>query len=32
MTINGRLEKELKADEKMKIILSNLPKVFSDFY
>lgn len=32
MIINGRLEKELKADEKMKITLSSLPKVFSDFY
>lgn len=32
MPINGRLEKELKADEKMQIMLSNLPKVFSDFY
>jgi len=30
--INGRLEKELKAEEKMKIKLSKLPSVFSDFY
>lgn len=30
--MNGRLEKELKAEEKMKIRLSSLPHVFSDFY
>ena len=30
--INGRLEKELKAEEKMKIRLSALPPIFSDFY
>lgn len=30
--MNGRLENELKAEEKMKIRLSKLPNVFSDFY
>ena len=30
--MNGRLEKELKAEEKMKIRLANLPDVFTNFY
>lgn len=30
--MNGRLEKELKAEEKMKCRLKDLPSVFSDFY
>ena len=30
--MNGRLEKELKAEEKMKTRLSQLPSVFTDFY
>ena len=30
--MNGRLEKELLAEEKMKVRLSALPEVFSDFY
>lgn len=30
--MNGRLEKELKAESKMKIKLSTLPKVFTEFY
>lgn len=30
--INGRLERELKADEKMKVKLSTLPAIFNDFY
>lgn len=30
--MNGRLEKEMKAQEKMKVKLSKLPDVFTDFY
>ena len=30
--LNGRLEKELKAQEKMEKVLSNLPPIFGDFY
>ena len=30
--VNGRLEKELKAEEKMKVKLSSLPPIFNDFY
>lgn len=32
MGINGRLEKELQAEKKMKVRLSKLPPIFSDFY
>ena len=32
MAVNGRLEKELKAEEKMQLKLSSLPNVFGDFY
>ena len=30
--MNGRLEKELKAEEKMMVRLASLPHIFSDFY
>lgn len=30
--MNGRLEKELKAEEKMKVRLAELPAVFTEFY
>ena len=30
--INGRLEKELKSEKQMQEKLSNLPKIFTDFY
>lgn len=32
MAINGRLEKELCSEEKMKVKLNELPKIFTDFY
>lgn len=32
MTMNGRLEKEIKAEEKMQKKLADLPSIFSDFY
>ena len=32
MAINGRLEKELRAEEKMRDRLSSLPLVFTEFY
>jgi len=32
MATNGRIEKELKSEIKMKIKLSGLPKIFEDFY
>lgn len=30
--MNGRLEKELKAEEKMRVKLRNLPSIFTEFY
>ena len=30
--MNGRLEKELRAEEKMKMTLMELPLVFTEFY
>jgi site-specific recombinase XerD len=32
MALNGRLEKELHSEEQMKVKLSELPQIFTDFY